>query len=122
MSEPTPGAIPQQPLSESEAKQWAGLSHLLGGIFSFIAPLIIWLVYKDRNNAYLNAEAKKALNFTILVAIAAFVSYGFLSWLFIGFLLGPAVQIAGLVYGIINFSNVNAGKPTSYPLNVAIVK
>ncbi|MCF4123159.1 DUF4870 domain-containing protein [Antribacter sp. KLBMP9083] len=118
MSEPTPGGIPQQPLSESEAKQWAGLSHLLGGILGVLAPLIIWLVYKDRNNAYLNTEAKKSLNFQILVTIAYIV-------LTVTVIFSWAVFVPwalGLVYGIINFQAVNNGQPTKYLWDVAIVK
>lgn len=118
MSEPTPAAVPPQPLSESEAKQWAGLAHLLGGILSFVAPLVIWLVFKDRNNAYLNAEAKKALNWGILLAIVYTVLTVtvILSWLIF------VPWIVGIVYGIINFMAVNNGQPTKYLFDVPIVK
>lgn len=119
MTEPYPGGVPpQQPLSESEARQWAGLSHLLGGIFSFLAPLIIWLVYKDRRNAYLDTEAKKALNFQLLVFIVEVVLSitVILAWAV------PLVWVVGLVYGILNFVAVNNGRPTKYLVDVQMIK
>ena len=46
---PPPPAAPAgaAPLSEAEDKQWASFAHL-GGILSFLPPLIIWLVFKER--------------------------------------------------------------------------
>ena len=45
------------PMLESEARTWAMLAHIIGavaslmsaGTIAFVAPLVIWLVYKDRS-------------------------------------------------------------------------
>ncbi len=108
------------PLAPHEERQWAGLAHLLGGIFSFLAPLIVWLVFKDRS-AYVDAEAKKALNFQIWVTIGLIVS-SFLIFLIIGIFTYIAIWIASLVFGIKNFQAVNKGQATAYPISAALVK
>ena len=67
MTEPAPQpAAPAAPLSEAEDKQWASFAHF-GNILSFIAPLIIWLIFKDRGTKT-NVEGKEALNWGINVA------------------------------------------------------
>ena len=115
-----PQPAPAHPLSPADTKTWAGLSHLLGGILGFVAPLVIWLVFRERSHV-VDAEAKKALNFQIVVAlvlvVANIVLPGFLEGLVV---LG--VWVASLVFGILNFQAVNSGRPTSYPVDVKIVK
>src|SRR5437868_892271 len=60
-------------------RTWGMLAHLspllagwLGG-FSFLGPLIVWLIYKDKS-AFVADQAKEALNFHIAVMIVAVVS------------------------------------------------
>lgn len=117
---PPPGAGQPVPLAPQDERQWAGLAHLLGGIFSFLAPLIIWLVFKDRS-AYVDAEAKKALNFQIWVTIGLIVS-SVLFIVIIGYLTYAVIWITSLVYGIKNFQAVNRGEATTYPVQAALIK
>jgi uncharacterized protein len=109
-----------QPLSPADTKTWAGLSHLLGGILGFLAPLAIWLLFRQRSHV-VDAEAKRALNFQILVLIvlvgANLVLPGFIEGLVIF-----GVWVTSLVFGIVNFQAFNNGRPTSYPVDVRIVK
>ena len=129
MTEPTPAAAAAAPLSEAEDKQWAGLGHLLG-LFGFIAPLIIWLVFKDRG-VKTNVEAKEALNFQITIAIAQVavfilnailtaVTFGF--WALISWLLPLAVGAVGVIFAIVAFTKVNAGASYRYPFAIRLVK
>ena len=61
MTEPTPQpAAAAAPLTEAEDKQWASFAHF-GDILGIPAPLIIWLIFKDRG-AKTNVEGKEALN------------------------------------------------------------
>jgi uncharacterized protein len=112
--------VPARPLSPADTKTWAGLSHLLGGILGFLAPLVIWLVFRERSQV-VDAEAKKSLNFQILVAIvligANLVLPGFIEGLVIF-----GVWVTSLVFGILNFQAFNNGRETSYPIDVKIVK
>ncbi len=111
---------PAQPLSPADTKTWASLSHLLGGILGFLAPLVIWLVFRERSYV-VDGEAKKALNFQILVAIvmvgANLVLPGFLEGLVVF-----GVWVTSLVFGILNFQAVGKVQPTRYPVDVKFVK
>jgi len=68
---------------ESEARTWAMLAHIIAaaaallsaGTIAFVAPLIIWLMYKDRS-ALVAFHGKQNLNLqitTLVFGVAAFV-------------------------------------------------
>lgn len=72
-----------QPMLESEARTWAMLAHILAavgalvsaGTIAFLAPLVIWLIFKDRS-ALVDHHGKQNLNLQITVlvtGIAAFI-------------------------------------------------
>lgn len=60
------------PMLESEARTWAMLAHIIAavasvvsaGTIAFVAPLIIWLLYKDRS-ALVGHHGKQNLNLQI---------------------------------------------------------
>lgn len=108
------------PLSDADQRLWATLAHIGGVLFSFIAPLIVWLVHKGRG-AFVEEQAKEALNFQILILIAYVVS-GILSVVGIGLLIMPLVWIVALVFGIMAAVATNRGEAYRYPLNWRIVK
>ncbi|MFP5360141.1 MAG: DUF4870 domain-containing protein, partial [Actinomycetes bacterium] len=96
---PPPPQSPQppaaaQPLSESDERLWATLAHAGVILFGFIPPLIIWLVFRERS-AFVNDQAKEALNWSILMAIASFVG-AITIVAIIGFVILPLVGIAVL--------------------------
>lgn len=112
----------QPPLSDSDQRLWAMLAHLGGILFFFLAPLVIWLVFKDRGR-YVNEQAKEALNFQILVAICwvaatilTIVTFGIASVLYL--LLGLAMLVFGILAGVA----ANKGQPYRYPVNLRLVK
>ncbi|KRD36759.1 MULTISPECIES: DUF4870 domain-containing protein [Oerskovia] len=111
---------PAQPLSPADTKTWASLSHLLGGILGFLAPLVIWLVFRERSYV-VDGEAKKALNFQILVAIVLVGANLVLPGLLEGLVIF-GVWVTSLVFGVLNFQAVGKGQATSYPVDVRIVK
>jgi uncharacterized protein len=112
----------QPPLSDSDQRLWATLAHILPIIgLSFLAPLVIWLVFKDRGR-FVDEQAKEALNFQITLAIAAIgisiigtITFG------IGFILYLAFIVA-LVWMIMAAVAVNRGDAYRYPVNVRLVK
>lgn len=116
------GAQPQQPLRPDEEKTWSLLAHLGGIIFGFLAPLVVWLVFKGRG-PFLDDQAKEALNFQIAVTIAyvaswilAAVTFGVLSFL-------PfVVWVASLVFAILAAVAVNKGQWYRYPVTLRLVK
>ena len=96
--------------ASSEDRNLAMLTHLSGILLGFIVPLIIWLMNKDKTEkAWLNEQAKEALNFQITVLI-------------IGGLLGLAVWVANLVFCIIAGMAVNKGESYRYPLTLRLIK
>lgn len=59
---------PKPPLSPSDERLWGMLSYLLALFGGLIAPLLIWVIYKDRS-AFVRDVAKESLNFHITALI-----------------------------------------------------
>lgn len=107
-----------------EAKQertMAMLCHLLG-FFSFIGPLVIWLIKKDES-ALVDKNGKEALNFQISIAIytvglcvLAGVTFGLA-----GILL-PALIVFNYIMLIVAAIKTNEGKDYQYPLCIRLIK
>jgi hypothetical protein len=104
----------QAPVSPSDARMWAMFAHLGGIILLVIAPLVIYLIYRDRD-PFIRRHATQALNFQIIVAIAYAVSW-VLTLVFIGFLTGLAAWVCLLVFSIIAAIAANKGQDYDYPL------
>lgn len=122
---PPPPQSPQppyapQPMSQSDERLWATLAHAGVILFWFVAPLVIWLVFRERS-AFVNDQAKEALNWSILMTIAYVV--GILTLVFfIGILIIIAAGIAVLVFGILAAIAANKGEQYRYPFNWRIIK
>ena len=115
--QPVPAALP---LSPADERLWATLAHVGGILFSFVAPLVIWLIQKEKS-AFVEDQAKEALNFQILVAIAYTVGT-ILSFLIVPILLIFAAGIASLVFGIMGAMAANKGEAYRYPFSWRIIK
>jgi uncharacterized Tic20 family protein len=109
-------------VSEADRKLWAMLAHLGGILLSFVAPLIVWAMYKDRDE-FLKDQSTEALNFQISVLIAyvaalilAGVTLGLLS------LLPMLVWVANLIFCIIGGMAANRGERYRYPIALRLVK
>ena len=109
-----------QPLSPSDEKLWSTLTHIGGIFFSILAPLITFLVFKDRG-AFVRHHTAQALNFQITLAIAAIVST-ILMFVLIGFVLIFVVVIIGIVFPILAAVAANKGEWYRYPLTIPLVK
>jgi uncharacterized Tic20 family protein len=131
MTTPPPAAAPQPgaPLTATEDNQWASFAHL-GGILSFLPPLIIWLLFKDRGS-FTDKEAKESLNFQITLAIAwvalwivtgilTAVTFGFFSLIAWVFFL--ALWVYDIVVCIQAFNVSKTGTGYSYPITLRLIK
>jgi hypothetical protein len=127
--QPYTPAAPGAPLSPTEDKQWASFAHF-GGILSFLPPLIIWLIFKDRGTLT-NQEGKEALNFQLTLAIAqvanfvvgvilSFATLGL--WAIVQSLIATAIWIVGVVFAIIAGVRVSGGGTYRYPFALRLVK
>ncbi|WP_269791505.1 DUF4870 domain-containing protein [Stenotrophomonas sp. Iso1] len=106
----------------SDDNSLAMLVHLSGIFFSFIVPLIVWLINKDKpEKAFLNENSKEALNFQITLLIAYFVS-GVLMVVLIGFLTYAVAWIACVVFAIIAGLAANKGETYRYPVALRLIK
>lgn len=119
---PPPAYGAQPPMSDADQRMWAMLSHLGGIILGFIAPLIVWLVYRERSR-FVDEQAKESLNFQITLVIAYIVSF-ILAAITLGilFFLPWIVGIVGLVFCILAGIAANKGEAYRYPFAIRLVK
>jgi uncharacterized Tic20 family protein len=100
----------------------AMIGHLSGIVAGFIGPLIIWLINKEKaDKAWLNEQAKEALNFQITMLIAWFVA-GILTMVLIGMLLVPIIFIANIILCIMAGMKANEGVAYRYPFALRLIK
>ncbi len=107
-------------VSPSDERMWAIFAHLGPFIIGFLAPLIIFLVYKDRSE-YIRDQSAEALNWQITLTIAAVVGFVLIIVL-VGFVILLAVSVAGIVFGILAAIAANRGERYRYPWALRLVK
>lgn len=106
-------------MSPADEKMWATLIHLGGLFFGFIAPLIGYLVLKDRG-PFVRAHTATALNFQLTLLIV-YVAGFILAFAVIGFFVLMAAGIAALVFSIIAAVKANQGQWYQYPMTIRFV-
>ena len=104
------------PISPSDARMWSILAHLGGTFLSFLVPLVIFLVFKDRD-LFVRRHSAAALNFHITLAIAYIV----LAITVIGLLVIPFLWVASLVFTILASIAAGDGRDYQYPLSLKLV-
>lgn len=118
-------------LVSSDARNWAVAAHLsaLVGLvvgFSFIGPLVIYLVKRD-DDPYVRQQSAEALNFNLsflLYAIVAGVITFVLTLILVGLLLIPVLiagGVAWLVLVIVAAMKANQGEAYRYPVTLRLV-
>ena len=112
------------PVSDSDRQTWSMLAYLGTAITVWVAPLIIWLIYKDRD-ATIKGHAAYNLNWGIGVVVGL-VGAQIIAYLpfigFIGTLLWIALIVGNLVLGIMGAIAVNKGQAFKYPFTLDIIK
>jgi uncharacterized Tic20 family protein len=119
---PPPAATPAAAgtMSESDERLYASLAHGGNIIFPLIAPLIVWLIAKEKSS-FVDTEGKEALNFGILAVIVYIIS-SFLFIILIGGLLWAAMFIVAVIFGIQAVMKVQKGEHYRYPFSLRLVK
>lgn len=113
-------------IPDKDELMWSTFAHLgfLAGLVipfgNVVAPLVIWLVFKDRS-AYIDYHGKEALNFQITVALAL-VASGILVLLLIGIFLLIAVALMALVLSIVAAVKANNGEYYEYPFSIRFIR
>ena len=113
-------------VTENE-RTWGMLAHLsaLVGVVvpvigCILGPLVVWLGRRDQS-AFVEGQAKEALNFNISVVLASIVC-SLLMLVFIGFILIAALYIAWLVMTLIAAIKASEGVAYRYPYTLRLVK
>lgn len=113
-----PGAV--APLTPGEERGWSVGAHLGGVFLSFLVPLIVWLVFRERS-PFLDHHGKEALNFQITLFIGYVIGW-ITAFILIGFLILPAVWVCAVVFSIIASIAANRGEYYKYPVSIRLVK
>ena len=113
------GAAGQAPVTESDEKTWAIISHISIPFFWFVGPLIGYLLYKDRS-PYLKQVTTEALNFSILYSIVQTAGW-VLVWLTFG-LINLAASIVALIFCIMATMAASRHEFYKYPINARFIK
>ena len=117
------------PVTDTDRQTWSMLSYLGAALFWWLGPLIVWLMYKDRD-ATIKGHAVYNLNWGITVTIgyvALAIIQGVVSHIFwpLGALVGLlmlVVWIGNLVLGIMGALAINKGQAFKYPFTLDLVK
>jgi uncharacterized Tic20 family protein len=117
---PPPAPAPAPPPSgANDEKTLAMLAHILGLVTNWLGPLILYLMANDK--PFAKKQAQEALNFQITVLIGIIVGW-LLAFIFVGFIVLPAVGIANLILSIMAAIAVNNGQDYRYPFALRLVK
>ncbi len=120
------GASREDLIPDKDDKMWATFAHLgiiAGFVIPFgnvLAPLIIWLVFKDRSS-YVDYHGKEALNFQLTVTIAIIASI-ILIFLLVGIFLVIVVALLSLVFSVVAAVKANEGAYYEYPINIRFIQ
>ncbi|MDO5504548.1 MAG: DUF4870 domain-containing protein, partial [Actinomycetia bacterium] len=117
---PASGTAPTPALSEHDERVWSLAAHLLVFVGGFLAPLVIWLVFRGRSD-FLEHHAKEALNFQITVLLAAGL-FLIMILAFIGYLFLLLLAIAAVALPIIAAARAHGGDWFRYPVALRLVK
>jgi uncharacterized protein len=113
-AQPVAGA----PLSDTDRRLWAMLAHLGGIILGVIGPLIVWAIYKDRDE-FVKDQATESMNFQITLLI------GYVATFVLAFVLpiplGWLIWVASLVFCILGGLAANKGERYRYPFALRLV-
>lgn len=105
------------------------LAHMLSIVAGFIAPLVIWLIYRERS-ALVDYHGKEQLNFQISLVIYSVGTYAVgmalavVTWgigLFMIFPLMAGLWIYAIVMMIIAGSAAGRGEYYRIPLNIRFI-
>jgi len=94
--------------------------HLTGIFLSFLGPLILYLMYKDKANDFVKSNIIEALNFQLtgLVALIVCIIIPILGW----FLLLPIVSLILIILPILATIDSANDRKYKYPIKIEFIK
>lgn len=120
---------PSDDLSPADQRLWATLTHIGGIAVPVVAPLVVFLVLKDRG-LFVRDQAREALNAHLSLAlyfVALYVGLGIFSVVTLGLgapllALPPLLWIPLVVFGVLAAVRANRGERYRYPLTLRLVR
>lgn len=111
-----------------EDRTIALITHISGIFASFLVPLIIWLINKDKpEKGWITDQAKEALNFniTVIMAVVALWIFSIITFGLGALIALPLMLIIGigaLVLFIVAGVKANDGLSYRYPMTIRLIK
>jgi len=112
----TPRAVP---VSAGEEQGWGVAMHLGGVFLSWLVPLVLWLVFRERSRM-LDDHGKEALNFQITLFIV-YVIGTVTSIILIGFLILALAWLLSVIFSILAALAAYQRRPYRYPLTIRFI-
>ncbi|MFP3712760.1 DUF4870 domain-containing protein [Puerhibacterium sp. TATVAM-FAB25] len=110
-----------RPMTQGDEKTWAILAHLGGAFLSFLVPLVIWLVFRERSR-FVDQHGKEAVNFQITLAIGYVASVLLIPLFFIGALTFAGVWVCSVIFSILASVVASRSEPYRYPVNIRVIR
>jgi uncharacterized protein len=114
-----PYTQPAPPMTPSDEKLVATLTHIGGIFFGFWVPLVTYLIFRDRG-PLVRQHTATALNFQLTMLIAVIVG-AVLVFVLVGFVILAVVPILVIIFGIMAAVAANNGQQYTYPLTITFV-
>lgn len=132
MSYLPPSAPQAQYRAQGDDRTIAVLTHLSGligalisvGWLGFVGPLVVWLVYKDRN-AFLRATSAGSFNFNLsmwLLNAIAFVCFATILLIPVAIVLWIVAAVLLVVCHVLAVLRANKGEVYPYPLQLPVLR
>ena len=107
-------------MRQEDEKLWAIAAHLGPLVLGFIAPLVVWLVFRERSS-FLDRQGKEALNFQIAYLVY-FAVAGLSIFIVVGLVLLPLVGIAWVVFMILATVQASQYQDYRYPAIFRVIR
>ncbi|MBN2132937.1 MAG: DUF4870 domain-containing protein [Sedimentisphaerales bacterium] len=117
--EPVEDETARQPEMSREARNMAMLCHLLG-IIGFFAPLMIWLIEREKHR-FVDEHGRQAMNYQVSLLLYYLVST-LLAPLIIGLFMLGVLTVLHIVLAIIAAVQAGQGKLWRYPIAISFLK
>ena len=114
------------PMSPADQRNWAVAAHLspfvalFVGFMSFLGPLIVYLIFKDRG-PFIRHHSVEALNFQLTMWIGLLISIPLVFVFFLGLFTAGVIALAMLVCHILGAVAASEGRDFRYPCTIRFV-
>ncbi len=105
--------------TSQDARNMAMLCHLLG-VVGFFAPLLIWLIERDRHR-FVAEHGREAMNYQISLLIYGTIS-GLLCLFLIGHVLLWLLTVAHVVLIVVGTVQAHRGRSWRYPIAIPFLR